>query len=47
MGWNETIGARRVILTHLTPRLDYRTVSADLPAGYELAYDGQELTFTI
>ncbi len=43
--WNDRVGAKRVILTHLTPRLDYSGVSAQLPAGYELAYDGLELAF--
>ncbi|MCB1538168.1 MAG: MBL fold metallo-hydrolase [Rhodospirillales bacterium] len=42
-GWNETVRARRVILTHLTPRLDYDALMAELPPGYELAHDGMTL----
>ncbi len=41
--WNAIVGARRVILTHLTPRLDYKTLMAELPEGYEVAYDGMEI----
>jgi phosphoribosyl 1,2-cyclic phosphate phosphodiesterase len=41
--WNETVGARRVILTHLTPRLDYNVLMSELPEGYEVAFDGMEI----
>lgn len=34
------IGARRTLLTHMSHELHYATVSAGLPPGVELAYDG-------
>jgi phosphoribosyl 1,2-cyclic phosphate phosphodiesterase len=34
------IGARRTLLTHMSHEMHYATVSADLPPGVELAYDG-------
>ncbi len=40
------IGASKVYLTHLPPTMDYRTLMAELPAGYEPAYDGLTLTIT-
>lgn len=43
--WNARVGAARVILTHMTPRLDYGTLKAALPQGYEPAYDGMILEF--
>ena len=39
-GWNEQVGAKRAILTHLTTRVDHDTMRANLPDGYEPAYDG-------
>jgi len=36
----ERIGARRTLLTHLSHEMHYATVSAGLPPGVELAYDG-------
>lgn len=38
--FNETIGATRVIITHLSGQMDYRALCAELPRGYEPAYDG-------
>lgn len=35
-----SVGARRTYLTHLTHRLDYSELKADLPEGIEPAYDG-------
>lgn len=35
-----SVGARRAYLTHLTHRLDYGELKAQLPAGIEPAYDG-------
>ena len=32
---------RRALLTHLSHSFDYETTNAELPAGVELAYDGQ------
>jgi phosphoribosyl 1,2-cyclic phosphate phosphodiesterase len=34
------LGAKRSFLTHLTHHVDHVRVSAALPAGVELAYDG-------
>ncbi|NBX67059.1 MAG: MBL fold metallo-hydrolase [Proteobacteria bacterium] len=44
--WNDRVGAARVILTHLTPRVDYAETLAKLPKGYEPAYDGLTLEFS-
>lgn len=43
MGWNKQIGAERVILTHLTPRIDFEVMRLQAPRGYEPAYDGMEI----
>lgn len=37
---NDIVGARRVVLTHLPPSMDYATLCRELPDGYEPAYDG-------
>lgn len=42
-GWNDRVKAQRVILTHLTPRVDFEKTRAKLPEGYEPAYDGMEI----
>jgi len=34
------VNARRTLLTHLSHEIDHATISAALPAGVELAYDG-------
>ena len=39
----QRIGARRTLFTHIAHELHHATVSAELPAGMELAYDGQIL----
>jgi phosphoribosyl 1,2-cyclic phosphate phosphodiesterase len=36
----QSVGARRTYLTHLTHRLDYSELKAQLPEGIEPAYDG-------
>lgn len=41
--YNVAIGAERVILTHLPPTMDYKTLLDELPEGYEPAYDGMRL----
>lgn len=41
----QSIGAERTILVHMAHSIDYATVSADLPAGIELGYDGLTLDF--
>ncbi|NCC22253.1 MAG: MBL fold metallo-hydrolase [Alphaproteobacteria bacterium] len=43
---NERIGAKRVILAHLTPSMDYATMKSELPDGYEPAWDGLEVVVT-
>ena len=45
--WNETVGAKRVILTHLTPRIPYQRLIEELPEGYEPAYDGLTVDFKL
>ena len=42
---NKKIGARRVILTHMQPSMDYQTLVKELPQDYEPAYDGMTLEF--
>lgn len=37
---NEIIKAERVFLTHLPNFMDYKTVKAELPEGYDLCVDG-------
>ncbi|MGB1076900.1 MAG: MBL fold metallo-hydrolase [Bdellovibrionales bacterium] len=37
---NQKIKAERVIFMSLSNKIDYQTVSKELPNGYELAYDG-------
>ncbi len=41
--YNETVQAERVIVMHLTPSMDYKTLCEELPDGYEPAYDGLEV----
>jgi phosphoribosyl 1,2-cyclic phosphate phosphodiesterase len=45
--YNERVGARRVIITHMARNMDYQTVTGMLPEGYEVAYDGMEIEFGI
>ena len=40
LAWIERVGPRRAVLTHMSNRLDYRTLAARLPAGVEAGYDG-------
>jgi phosphoribosyl 1,2-cyclic phosphate phosphodiesterase len=35
----------RAVLTHMDQSMDYRTLCAELPAGVEPGYDGQEIAF--
>jgi len=42
----QEIGAERTILVHMTHSIDYAAVSAKLPPGVELGYDGLSLEFT-
>ena len=41
--WIARVKPRRAILTNLHIDLDYRTLTAELPAGVEVAYDGLRL----
>lgn len=43
---NDRIQARRVILSSLSLAMDYDSLAAALPKGYEPAYDGLTLDFT-
>ncbi len=43
MRWNETVGAEKIYLTHLTPRSDYQTINAETPDHVECAYDGLKI----
>jgi phosphoribosyl 1,2-cyclic phosphate phosphodiesterase len=40
------LGAKRTLLTHLSHDLDYAEVTAELPPGIELGYDGLRLPLT-
>lgn len=40
LGWIRRVGPRRAVLTHMDQTLDYRTLSAELPAGVEPGRDG-------
>jgi phosphoribosyl 1,2-cyclic phosphate phosphodiesterase len=41
--WVERIQPSRVILTHMSSRIDYNTLSKMLPKHIELAYDGMKI----
>lgn len=40
LAWIERLQPRRAVLTHMDQSLDYRELSAELPAGVEPGYDG-------
>ncbi len=40
------VGAKNLYLTHLSHRVDYPSVSRDLPGHVQLAYDGMKIPFT-
>jgi phosphoribosyl 1,2-cyclic phosphate phosphodiesterase len=40
LSWVERVKAKRTVLTHLSPWLDYDSLKARLPKGVEPAYDG-------
>ncbi len=44
LGWIETVGPKRALLTHMDQSMDYRQLAAELPPGVEPAYDGQEIS---
>jgi phosphoribosyl 1,2-cyclic phosphate phosphodiesterase len=43
---NERIGAQTVILTHLPPTMDYKTLMKELPEEYFPAIDGMAISLT-
>ena len=43
LAWRDEIQPRRTVLTHLGDRMDFARISAQLPAGVELGFDGQIL----
>ncbi|MFO7765141.1 MAG: GPMC system MBL fold metallohydrolase [Pelovirga sp.] len=43
----ESIGAEQTLLTHLSHDVDHLCHDADLPAGINLAYDGQRFSFEV
>ncbi|WP_432821157.1 GPMC system MBL fold metallohydrolase [Trichloromonas sp.] len=47
LAFAERIGARQTILTHLSHDVDYSRHASLMPAGTELAYDGQRLVFQL
>jgi phosphoribosyl 1,2-cyclic phosphate phosphodiesterase len=45
LGWAERVGARRTILTHMGPDMDWAWLRQHLPPGVEAAMDGMALEF--
>jgi len=43
LAWCRELRPRRTVLTHLGDRMDYAKMSARLPQGIELGFDGQRL----
>lgn len=43
VAWAQRVGARRTVLTHLGPDLDWAWLAANLPPGVEAAHDGLKL----
>jgi phosphoribosyl 1,2-cyclic phosphate phosphodiesterase len=43
ISWAEKIGARETYLIHMTHELEFSALSAQLPAGMRVAYDGLRL----
>lgn len=43
LGWIGFVQPRRAILTHMDQSMDYCSLLAELPAGIEPGYDGQEI----
>ncbi len=44
LGWAERLRPKRLILTHMGPDMDYRTLLETLPPGVEPGYDGMEIS---
>ena len=45
MSWNARVGAEKLYLTHLTPRIDYNETNKATPEYVECAYDGLRIAF--
>jgi phosphoribosyl 1,2-cyclic phosphate phosphodiesterase len=43
LAWVREVRPRRTVLTHLGDRMDYATITAQLPEGVELGFDGMRL----
>jgi phosphoribosyl 1,2-cyclic phosphate phosphodiesterase len=43
LDWIAVVQPKRAILTHMDQSMDYRKLLAELPAGVEPGYDGQEI----
>jgi phosphoribosyl 1,2-cyclic phosphate phosphodiesterase len=43
LGWIALVQPGRAILTHMDQSMDYSSLVAELPAGVEPGYDGQEV----
>lgn len=45
--WIKRVGAKKAVLTHLSPKLDYAQLKKELPHGIEPAYDGMLLDLRV
>ncbi len=41
------VNAKRTFFTHVSHELDHATTNASLPKGFEMAYDGMEVLFSV
>jgi phosphoribosyl 1,2-cyclic phosphate phosphodiesterase len=46
LAWSRRVGARRTVLTHMGPDMDWGWLKANLPPGVEAGYDGMALDLT-
>jgi phosphoribosyl 1,2-cyclic phosphate phosphodiesterase len=44
LGWRERLTPKHMVITHMSPRLDYQTLVDSLPQGVEPAFDGMILS---
>lgn len=44
LAWGRECAVKRSVLVHMDNSMDYRTLMAELPTGFEPGYDGMELT---
>ncbi len=44
LAWGERLKPNHMVITHMSPRLDYASLSGSLPKGVEPGYDGMVLT---